>query len=50
MKLAACQLKDIILDSTNTSIPRRKLSSYSKVWWTENLTNLRKEIAREKRQ
>ena len=50
MELAACQLRDIILDSTNTSIPRRKPSSYSKVWWTENLTNLRKEMAREKRQ
>ena len=49
MEDIACRLKDLIIKAANDNIPRRKPCSRSKVWWNENLTLLRKEMARENR-
>ena len=49
MEDIACQLRDLIIGAANNNIPRRKPCSKSKVWWSDNLTLLRKEMARENR-
>ncbi|KAI1001449.1 hypothetical protein K3495_g6752 [Podosphaera aphanis] len=39
----AALLQEIILKAAEDSIPKSKPSSYSKSWWNEELTNLRRE-------
>ncbi len=45
----AILLRDVIVNASNLSIPKRRPCENSKVWWTDELTQLRKNLARAKR-
>ncbi len=42
-------LRDVIIDASNHSISKRRSGENSKVWWTDELTQLRKNLAKAKR-
>ncbi len=42
-------LRDVIIETSNHSISKRRWCGNSKVWWTDELTQLRKNLARAKR-
>src|ERR1700704_1721444 len=44
-ELLACLLRDLILDANRGSIPFRKPSPQSKVWWSDEITMNRREMA-----
>ena len=49
MEDSACKVRDLIAKAAEDNISKRKSCSRSKVWWTENLTLLRKEMAKQNR-
>ena len=49
MKDSACKVRDLLSKAAEDNIPKRKPCSRSKVWWNENLTMLRKEMAKQNR-
>lgn len=46
----ANKLEKLILTVINQNIPKKRFSEYSKPWWNENLTILRKEMKKIKKQ
>jgi hypothetical protein len=42
-------LRDVIIEASNQSISKRRSCENSKVWWTDELTQLRKNLAKAKR-
>ncbi len=42
-------LKDVIIEASNQSISKRRSCENSKIWWTDELTQLKKNLAKTKR-
>ena len=49
IKNSACKVRDLIAKTAENNISKRKPCSRSKVWWTENLTQLRKKMTKKNR-
>ena len=46
---SACKVRDLIVKAAEDNISKRKPCSRSEVWWTENLTLLRKKMTKQNR-
>ena len=50
LETEAQKIQEIIRDTAESNIPKRKSLDRSKAWWSDNLTKLRREIGKAKKQ